>query len=114
MSTLRKLWDRARSAIPKEQTDVGSVAVLLGYATQADVDYALRKQKTTHRGKPFGAIMVECEALTPEQLREVLKTQKLMRGGKASDVMTGVLSQRLKAAGPAAVGIVAAAVGRQS
>ena len=51
---------------------VGTLAMARGWITQIQFVEALQLQKSTHKGRSIGAILVERKFLTPEQLNELI------------------------------------------
>lgn len=73
-------------------TDLGNVLLTLGLVTLPQLEEAVRRQMD--EDKRLGEILVSMGALSPENLRTALLTQRDMRRGQASAIMASVVERR--------------------
>ena len=93
------LWRRTKQQEIEEaagdRTSLGNILVKRGYATPAQITYAIGRQLMA--APPLGKILIEMGAITLEQLDEALYEQRRLRGETTNrDDVTHQLTQQAR------------------
>lgn len=91
------LWSKFTSALSPESTDLGRVLLKMGCLNQEQLTAVLQDVQP---GVKLGEKLVAVGLISRAELEEALEKQRLMRSGRAAEVMADIVERRAHAARP--------------